>query len=497
MTPQALAAVATLISYAANGNRVDLTLDRGHAELVWISPASFHFRRSLEGALPATAPEAGSDAVAFEVEDTPAALRLRSRRIQVEIRKQGATIAVRRSDGTSVISDLSQPKAEGELVTWEREAPNDARFYGLGAISDPQLDLRGKVINSALPFLFSSAGYGEFHPGAGAFRFDFTNTGSYRIQAPQVDYYFYFGPTPKAIFEEHKNAPGSRDLAPRSRPASWINLREDLLALVHDAMSSPTLGDYYLSNYAGTDQELLRRARQFASLLPDLHAGVVPLSPFRSQLNSFFDIYAIETRDKGYPIWHGLPFEFPEDAECGRHADEFMLGDEMLIAPIYESGNTRTVYLPSGKWTSLETNQEYSGRQTITVETSALPVFAHNGAIVPLDSEGGIALHYFPNAGGEFFLLEKDIGAYSQVHAAPAGDILRLEIEAKKDRDYQWVVHHVERPAEVGLDQEKFRNVASLNELADRTWFYDATAKNLIVRLHVNAGEDSIFNLSW
>ena len=70
-----------------------------------------------------------------------------------------------------------------------------------------------------------------------------------------------------------------------------------------------------------------------------------------------------------------------------------------------------------------------------------------------------MALHYFPKAGGEFFLLEGDIAEYSQVHAAPALDIIRLEIESKKDRDYQWVVHHVERPSGVEFEDRKYQEV--------------------------------------
>ena len=184
---------------------------------------------------------------------------------------------------------------------------------------------------------------------------------------------------------------------------------------------------------------------------------MVPLSPFRKQLETFFDIYDIETRDHGYPMWHALPFEFPDDAECAHHADEFMLGDEMLIAPIYESGQQAAGLSAAGQLDQPGDQPGISGRRTIAVETSALPVFARNGAIVPLDSEGGIGLHYFPRLGGEFFLLEKDIGAYTQVHAAPAADIMRLEIESKKDRDYQWVVHHVEKPAEVGFEDQKYQ----------------------------------------
>jgi hypothetical protein len=74
---------------------------------------------------------------------------------------------------------------------------------------------------------------------------------------------------------------------------------------------------------------------------------------------------------------------------------------------------------------------------------------------------------------------------------------MRLEIESKKDRDYQWVVHHVERPSSVEFEDRKYREVAVLSALADRTWFYDAKQKNLHVRVKVKAGEDCIINLNF
>jgi len=128
------------------------------------------------------------------------------------------------------------------------------------------------------------------------------------------------------------------------------------------------------------------------------------------------------------------------------------------------------------------------------VETAELPVFARNGTIVPLDSTAGMALHYFPKLGAEFFLAEDDGVAWTQVHAAPAAEIMRLEIESKKDRDYEWVIHHVPRPAEVGFDGAAWREVTGAS-LADRTWRYDAAKQDLRIRLHVSAGEDAIINI--
>ena len=338
-----------------------------------------------------------------------------------------------------------------------------AEFYGLGPSTDPVLGLRGKAVRAEVPLLISTAEYGEYHPGFGTYRFDFTAADRYRITAPGIDYYFYYGPTPKEIFEEHKAVRAAAEAWPVSseRFGSWSTLRDSLLRMVHGAMSAVLEPEFDLTPYANAPPELAQRARQLGSLVPKVTAGAAGLSDFRKQLESFFDVYALEIRDHGHPTWHPLPLQFPDDAEGALHADEFMLGDEMLVAPIYEPGGKRSVYLPRGIWTNLETNEVVQGKRTVAVESKALPVFARNGSIVPLDSAVGIDLHYFPKLGAEFFLLESDIGDYSQVHAAPAADIMRLEIETKKERDYEWVVHHVEKPAEVGFGERQYAQAAS------------------------------------
>jgi hypothetical protein len=500
--PQALAAVATLLGILPHGNRIELQLNRGNAELTWITPSTFHFRRVLYGPLhpseeAAHEPVAVTNAVTNE--DTGDTLHLRSHLLDVAIRKQGLQVTVRRPDGAPLMIDLTEAHSEAGGVAWERQAPEGAAFYGLGPRTDPGFDLRGKSVRAEVPFLLSTSGYGEYHPGPGTYHFDFTNPKQYRIQGPEIDYYFYYGPTPKEIFEEHNlqiNHPPAWSVT-SDRFGSWITLQSSLLRIVHGAMSSAISPMLNLAAYNTAPPELQARARQLGSLVARVQPGTVGLSDFRNQLDTFFGSYIAELQDRGFPVWHPLPFQVPDDPGAALHADEFLLGDEMLVAPIYTPGGRRSVYLPRGIWTNLETNQVTTGPRTITVETRNLPVFARNGAIVPLDAATGMALHYFPKLGGEFFLLEGDIADYSQVHAAPALDIMRLEIESKKDRDYQWVVHHIDRPSSVEFEDRKYREVTTLDALADRTCFYDAAGKNLHVRVKVKAGEDCIINLNF
>jgi alpha-glucosidase (family GH31 glycosyl hydrolase) len=270
-----------------------------------------------------------------------------------------------------------------------------------------------------------------------------------------------------------------------------------MVRIVQGAMSAANAPLFDLTPYNTAPEELKTRARQLGSIVARVTPGAVGLSGLRKQLDTFYGTYLAEQQDRGFPVWHPLPFQFPEDQEGARHTDEFMLGDEMLIAPICEPGEQRSVYLPRGSWTNLETDEVTRGPQTITVKTKSLPVFARNGAIVPLNSANGMALHYFPKLGGEFFLLEGDLAEYTQVHAAPALDFMRLEIESKKERDYQWVVHHVEKPSSVGFGEKQYRQVERAADMGDGAWYYDAAAKNLQVRAKVKAGEDCIVNVNF
>lgn len=484
MTPQAIAAFATLVSFAQHGNRVDLRLDRGSAELVWISPAAFHFRRVLDGPLAPAAPEPSTAAVEYKIEDGPSAVHLRTRLLDVALAKHGLLVAVNGPGGVRLMEDLTEPRSAGARLSWERRAAEGIRFFGLGPRDDLNLDLRGKAVDSLMPFFFSSSGYGEQHSAPA--RFDFTAADRYRIEAPLVDYRFLYGPKPKQIFAQLAPAPTMLPWHGPPQTPSWNALRGQLVAAVQEAMSGPFVPRLYFTKPLFTPADLQTRIDQIAALVPDAPESLALFSPFRARLAGFFAAYAIENRDRHDPVWHALPFEFPDDAESARHADEFLLGDEMLVAPICQPGNRRQVYFPPGSWTSFDTGAQYSGRTTASIESESLPVFARDGAIVPFDTAGdAIELHYFLPLGGEFFLLEKDLGAWTQVHAAPAGDILRLEIQSRKDRVYSWVVHRVDRPKSVAFQGREYQ------------WSYDPDRKNLTFTVPVKAGEDNIVHVSW
>lgn len=61
-----------------------------------------------------------------------------------------------------------------------------------------------------------------------------------------------------------------------------------------------------------------------------------------------------QSEKTGLPMIRGMFLEFPDDENCWEVSDQYMFGDEYLVAPVTELGaRSRKVYLPAGKWESL------------------------------------------------------------------------------------------------------------------------------------------------
>ncbi|MDR0283294.1 MAG: hypothetical protein LBI33_00155, partial [Propionibacteriaceae bacterium] len=90
-----------------------------------------------------------------------------------------------------------------------------------------------------------------------------------------------------------------------------------------------------------------------------------------------------EAHTTGQPVMRGLFHEFPRDSTGWDIADEYLLGPDLLVAPVLEPrAVTRQVYLPAGPtWTEASTGRVYPGGQWITADADAqLPVFIRAGA---------------------------------------------------------------------------------------------------------------------
>ena len=93
----------------------------------------------------------------------------------------------------------------------------------------------------------------------------------------------------------------------------------------------------------------------------------------------------VAARD-GVPPMRPLWVDFPQDQDAWRTEDEFLLGPDLLIAPVLEPGaRVRDVYLPEGRtWVAAGTGDRHDGGTIVAVPLSLdrIPVFVSEGAEV-------------------------------------------------------------------------------------------------------------------
>lgn len=512
------ASASSVVSVSRSGNSVQFRLDDGAAEILWMSPSTIRVRQAWrDRAAVRPAPKVEKlDFSLFEAEDS---VRLRSRDVAVLVTKRPFAIRFESVDGSTLVEQVDARLDATGKVDYHFRLQPDERLYGLGHQS-PQLNRRGAIITTTRPLLVSSEGYGLYFPGARSFQFDAGATqpsllGITAASAQHGDYVVYLSGAPAQILEQHSEWFGEAIEPLRAHAGTLPPSEKPSYALLVEGAWQEVLRQIFQAGFSGIPVAAVNPSfvRDFQTPFGgDLLAAIPPvllvdsggrLSPQAAALRRSFEshrlTYLMEARDRGLPPIHSMAHQFPFDDEASRIEDQFFFGDEILVAPMLGSSNRRLVYLPQGVWTDWHSNRVHRGRQTIAIKVNrnTLPMFARNGSIVPVDRPDRIELHYFPKLGGEYFLWEPETDQITQIHAGPAGDFLRLQIEEKAGRRYEWIVHNVVRPTEVRQAGRILQSAPVSQALQPRQWRYDESRKNLHIGLHVRAGEDQIVNVAF
>ncbi|WBL27427.1 glycoside hydrolase family 31 protein [Zunongwangia sp. HGR-M22] len=104
----------------------------------------------------------------------------------------------------------------------------------------------------------------------------------------------------------------------------------------------------------------------------------------RYKLMPYIYAQAKESSEKGLPMMRALFVEYPNDAGSWLIDNEYLFGESMLVAPLFEEETSREVYLPKGTWIDYQTHKIYQGGWH-TIEAGDIPIIAlvKNGTILP------------------------------------------------------------------------------------------------------------------
>ena len=236
----------------------------------------------------------------------------------------------------------------------------------------------------------------------------------------------------------------------------------------------------------GTDKELWERWVEFGALTPVMrdHPWDKPehsinlwfddktiahfrrWATFHSSLLPYFAAYADEASRTGIPIMRHTVLEYPDDPRSATAEYQYLLGRELLVAPIVQPGNQRTLYLPQGEWTNFWSGEYYQGGRDVTMTTDQIVLLVRAGSILPFKPESEAA-HWswddpqLLNSSLVWRAYTSETGAADATFTLPNGTSARLqqhgddvEIAGRSGtaRDYEVIVRSKQPPTAVRLN---------------------------------------------
>ena len=242
------------------------------------------------------------------------------------------------------------------------------------------------------------------------------------------------------------------------------------------------------------------------------------------QLFPYIYTYARQAWDSGLPLMRAMMLEYPDDPETSDLDSQFLLGEELLVAPVTEpSAVSKKIYLPEGEWLDFNfPTKIFTGKTWINypVTLSVTPLFVKRGSVIPqmpvvqtLDDRRRVPVWFdvYPAIAGDsasFILYEddgetnnykKNIFRKTVINCLSSKDSLRLNVTPQNNegRDINvarniGVKLHLDRvPQEICFNSSNIKGIGIENfeegwsEISEKaSWAWDEPSKTCVIRWH-------------
>jgi alpha-D-xyloside xylohydrolase len=115
---------------------------------------------------------------------------------------------------------------------------------------------------------------------------------------------------------------------------------------------------------------------------------------------------AVIAHERGIPVMRPMPLEFPDERACDTLDRQYMLGDALLVAPVFTPDGWVDYYLPQGRWTNLISGHVVEGGRWLREQHGflSLPVMVRPNSMLAFgaqdrrpdyDYADGVTFHVF------------------------------------------------------------------------------------------------------
>ena len=136
---------------------------------------------------------------------------------------------------------------------------------------------------------------------------------------------------------------------------------------------------------------LLASARRQRDLAFDDEAVAVTrkFTRLKAQLMPYLYQAAKQAHTDGTPTMRSMWLEFPEDRNTLGIETQYMLGSDLLVAPVFSAAGVVEFYLPQGEWVNFFTGEREQGGRWLTQTHGfdSLPLYVRAGATLRLGRE--------------------------------------------------------------------------------------------------------------
>jgi len=162
---------------------------------------------------------------------------------------------------------------------------------------------------------------------------------------------------------------------------------EDLIRRLQSVVFSPLamVNGWYIKNPPW--KQLNKDKNNAGDLLPDwekLEARCREIIGWRMQLVPYLRSAFVAYAGNGTPPFRALVLDSPHDARLQQIDDQYLVGDRLMVAPLFAGEADRKVILPPGDWRDFWSGAKIEGPDTtVPARFDRIPVYVKAGSLVP------------------------------------------------------------------------------------------------------------------
>jgi alpha-glucosidase (family GH31 glycosyl hydrolase) len=255
------------------------------------------------------------------------------------------------------------------------------------------------------------------------------------------------------------------------------------------------LGGYTVGNVQMPDEELYIRWLQFSMFNPITEDFSEPENitsnlawKYSERADTIFRFYS-HLRMQLFPYLYTCAFQSRLEGinmvrKIKGQLYEYMLGNELLVAPVYEKGaDSQKIFLPEGNWINYWSGEllEGNAEHKVSAPINQIPVFIKQGSVIPMRNyassiEKGnndtLILHFYPGEKDSYTLIEDDgksndylkgIYASSKIECLQTDAKITIVINPargtyngmKEYRTWKLEIHQMDNPAQISAENQK------------------------------------------